>query len=559
MADKNSGFADIIKEISGSELFYKLPVSLFVMDCKKGTILEVNSFFRQRMGFSGRDLKDLSIEELLLFPRENERNKLVNLMKSEKSFSDFRVTMRTKAEKDLNINLSGNVHKLNGESIMCCVMNDMSKQLNILENLKHHLAIERLIMKMASDYINLPLRQANEKIDLFLGELAKFLSADRAYIFRYDFETNTASNLFEWCASGIEPEIDNLQNVPLGEISHWVETHKKGEIMKISDVSSLENKSLKKILEFQRIKSLLTVPVMNGNECLGFVGFDSVKDYYRYTSKEIKLLKLFATILANINIRRELYVAEKRAVESNRVKNEFLSNLSHEIRTPISGIIAALETLQGVLENEEYLFLLNLAHKSALQLETIFDDLYDIIRLNREEYHENKEKVCIKTLLRYIEDLFKVSAEEKGLSFNVRAENVPDYFFSNTSRLKQIISKLVDNAIKFTFAGEVSVLLSYRKLTEQNGLFEIEVSDTGIGIERSTQQKIFEIFYQKDLSLTKEFQGLGLGLPKVSAIIKNLNGNISLKSFLNAGTTITCIIPVIPLISIHPGFNQQKK
>ncbi|HOO31579.1 MAG TPA: ATP-binding protein [Thermotogota bacterium] len=540
------------------EVFYKIPVPVFITSCDTGEFLWVNRRFEEKTGYLKPDIESTSLDSTLLFPKETEQKKLFHLIKSETSFSDYRVSLKTKSAETISATVSGECVDLYDQKVMFCLLNDVSKQIKTLENLKHHLAIEQIIMKMASEYINLPLKQANEKINEALKELTIFFKADRAYIFRYHFEKGTVTNIFEWCAPGIEPVIDKFQNVSIEEMMDWVEFHKKGQLIKIEDVSMLKNDRLKSILQSLKIKSIIAIPIMNGQDCLGFMGIESIRDYYRYTGKEERLLSLFAAILANVDTRRELYLAEKRARESNRVKNEFLSNLSHEIRTPITGIIASLETLLAVLENEEYLYLINMAHKSAIQLETVFDDLYDIIRLNKEDYEESEEKVIVADIVGKTYDLFKICAEEKGLNFNIESFNVPD-FFGNGSRIKQMIDKLLDNAIKFTFSGEVKVILSYKELTWQSGLLEIEVTDTGIGMDKKTQKRIFEMFYQKDLSLTKEFQGLGLGLPKVSAIVKNLNGNISIKSFPNVGSTFTCLIPVKPVVTIHPGFKRKEQ
>src|SRR6056297_1418247 len=120
------------------------------------------------------------------------------------------------------------------------------------------MTMERIIMHIATKYINIPLENADEKVKNALGEIARFVEADRAYVFDYNFEAALATNTCEWCAEGITPQIDNLQKVPLSMVPEWVERHQKGEDMYIEVVDELEESGLKKILKAQDIKSLFS-------------------------------------------------------------------------------------------------------------------------------------------------------------------------------------------------------------------------------------------------------------------------------------------------------------
>ncbi|MBG7610826.1 GAF domain-containing protein, partial [Polaribacter sp. BAL334] len=116
---------------------------------------------------------------------------------------------------------------------------------------------------------------------------------------------------FEWCKEGIAPEIDNLQQVPIEYIPQWLEKHQKGDPFYVAKVSDLNTEdpgenALKEILAPQGIKSLLTIPILNNKELIGFVGFDSVENYHNYSEKEVKLLSLFGAMLTNIRNRQKL-------------------------------------------------------------------------------------------------------------------------------------------------------------------------------------------------------------------------------------------------------------
>lgn len=542
MEKSDEFFRKIENNACYTDFFLQAPFPAFLVLSDTGRVVHVNTIFEAETGFSEEEVRLIGKSQL--FFSEMEGEELRRRIKERERFDDLKLTLRTKVGKDRLYLISGRHFAIEGEEVMLCFMKDITDQVRLFKNLEHHLAMEKIILSFASQYINLPLEKADEMLKKALIKLAVFFDADRAYIFTYDSEKKKINNTFEWCARGITPVMAPIQDYPVERINHWVERHKAGEVLAIPDVSKLKDDVFKTMLQPYHIRSNLTAPILNGRDCLGFIGFDSIRKRHRYTGKEIKLLRLFASIQENIEIRKDLVAAEKEAKILSHAKSEFLSNLSHEIRTPISGITSVLETMMDMVEKDDVRDLIHMAHQSAVQLETIFNDLYDIVRLSKEASAPVEEAVRVREMTTEIFDLFKISAKEKNLSFEIKAFDEPEVILSDRKRLKQIISKLLDNAIKFTFQGEVSVTLWYKALNTQNGILEIAVSDTGIGMDELTREKIFEIFYQKDLSLTKEFKGLGLGLPRVSAIVKKMKGSISLTSLQDAGSTFTCLIPV---------------
>jgi PAS domain S-box-containing protein len=164
--------------------------------------------------------------------------------------------------------------------------------------------LKQILLGMANNFINLPLDELNEAINRSLEQVGSFVGADRAYIFDYDFEHYTASNTFEWCAPGIKPEIENLQESPLDDLKLWIETHRKNAPMIITDVLSLDNEDpIRSLLEPQGIKSIIALPMFNLDELVGFIGFDSVKTKKEYERDEKELLQFLAGIIVNANNR----------------------------------------------------------------------------------------------------------------------------------------------------------------------------------------------------------------------------------------------------------------
>lgn len=181
----------------------------------------------------------------------------------------------------------------------------LEHQLQKQEKLQHlvSLLLNRFLTTSPEDFAS----RVNES----LAELGHHFQADRVYVFDYDFDQNVCHNTFEWCAVGISAEIDHLQHVPLEALPDWLNTHMRGETMYIPSVQALSVESgIRQILEPQHIQSLLAVPMMQGDNCHGFIGFDSVTTERTYSSYEQQVLADFSNAL--------LGAVERHRIEEQR-------------------------------------------------------------------------------------------------------------------------------------------------------------------------------------------------------------------------------------------------
>ncbi|HMA98132.1 MAG TPA: EAL domain-containing protein [Wenzhouxiangella sp.] len=172
--------------------------------------------------------------------------------------------------------------------------------------LRNEAGLTQLLVRLATEYINLPSSGFESAISRSLKDLGEFVDADRAYVFRYDLEQGLARNTHEWCAAGVTPQIDNLQAVSVDEIPDFVDCHKRGQTFYIPRVAVWPNEATRELLQGQAIQSVVTVPLMLEEECLGFVGFDYVHDVRAYSESEIYLLSVFAQMLVNMRVRRDI-------------------------------------------------------------------------------------------------------------------------------------------------------------------------------------------------------------------------------------------------------------
>lgn len=441
------------------------------------------------------------------------------------------------------------------------IKEDITLRKAMEESLKQQSLLRNLMLEISSGFINIPFDQVDHAVNLALQKMARFVNADRAYTFDYNWQKDVCDNIYEWCGTGITPEIDNLQNVPLSMMKDWVEAHQKGQPMYVPDVYRLPHGGARDILEPQGIKSVLTVPMMNEQRCIGFVGFDSVKQHHNYSDIELQLLKIFAQLLANVQLRREMVeqivVAKEKAEESDELKTAFLQNLSHEIRTPLNGIIGFADLLNDEDNSpEEQKRYAEIIIERGNQLTAIINDILTISALETGTEAIYNELVNINTLINNHLAVFAAEADKKGIRL-VSTCTLPDdeaTVLVDKTKLGQIFNNLFTNALKFTKSGMVE--LGYH-LKDQ--FLEFYVKDTGIGIAKEKQDLIFERFAQADDLIRRDFGGTGLGLSICKGFLELMGGNIRVDSAPGEGATFLFNVPYKPLnASKTPGISPPE-
>ncbi|MEF3693864.1 MAG: response regulator, partial [Candidatus Cloacimonadota bacterium] len=378
--------------------------------------------------------------------------------------------------------------------------------------------IQNMLNRIAMHYINLPIEELESSINESLAELAVFTKVDRAYIFEYQWEKGICTNTHEYCAADITAHISDLQAVPLSEIPEWVDTHKLGKAVCIDDVSQLPpNGGVRRLLEPQGVQSLYTLPMMNEGKCIGFVGFDSVRKTYFYSEKERLMLQLFSQLFVNVKNRTSLekrLISEKdKAEAASRAKSEFLGNMSHEIRTPLNGIIGFTELLVQTSMNQQQAQYTQNVLNSSYNLLSIVNDILDFSKIEAGKLELNPVRTELFELLGNAMDGIRQKAAQKGLDLILDLpRSLPSSVMVDAQRLNQIIKNILDNALKFTSAGEIELKVQCKEETTRQWVLEFSVRDTGIGIGKVQRDRLFKAFSQVDSSITRKYGGTGLGL-----------------------------------------------
>jgi signal transduction histidine kinase/DNA-binding response OmpR family regulator len=245
-----------------------------------------------------------------------------------------------------------------------------------------------------------------------------------------------------------------------------------------------------------------------------------------------------------------MLLAKEKAEESSRLKSTFLANMSHEIRTPMNGIIGMIEILKNqphTKEQEEYLDIIESSSNSLLN---IINDILDFSKIESNKLELENIPFSIHDVISEVIDTVFLKAEKKGLTLLSYVDpNISSFVLGDPVRFKQILINLVNNAIKFTDEGEVMLNCELENETEDSYSLTIKVRDTGIGISKENQKKLFQSFSQVDTSITRRYGGTGLGLAISKRLVEMMNGTIEVESEEGKGTVFI----------VHLSFKKSDK
>jgi len=346
-------------------LFESNPALMAVSRASDGTFTDVNAAFLKTLGYSREEVLGHTSEDLRLFPDAEAHGAIVRELQRCGRVRDVRLPVRTRDGRTIKGLFAGEIVENQGEHVFLTVMIDITALENAQEVMRQWNAFQGEINTLSQQLVNLPWQDVDAGITAALGRIGSFVRAHRAYLFLFR-EDGMMDNTHEWCADGVEPQIDNLKNQDMNMFPWWIERLRAGQTICVPRVTDMgpEAAAEKAILEMQDIASILVVPLDFGEKTGGFLGFDSVRQEREWPEYAPILLRVVGDILSGVLLRkrtdRVLHEAnarlEARVEERTRVATKEAANArsaNEALRLTVDTLTETnreLEATQGALQ-----------------------------------------------------------------------------------------------------------------------------------------------------------------------------------------------------------------
>ena len=388
-----------------------------------------------------------------------------------------------------------------------------------------------LLVLFANRYVTHQITNSIQALELGIQDFFKFLNFEAEVPKPISTQSNDE---IEIMAQKINAEMIKIEEGFEEDLDFITETTEIVKMMQEGDFSERpvydpNNPNLKELKEvFYDLMDLIALKIKEQTQSLERLN-SSLEDKVYHQTMELQ------------NQVEVVTKARDEALQIQVMKDEFLANMSHEIRTPLNGILGFVAILKKQIKDEKHLHYISIIDESGKSLLTIINDILDFSKIQSGKFTIDKHPSNSVEIFSSVAMLFASKANEKYLTYAVYIDpKLPQSINLDSTRVKQILSNLLSNAIKFTpLYGEVKV-----SVTTRNNKLILAVKDSGIGISKENQEKVFSAFTQADGSTTRNYGGTGLGLSISSNLAQLMHGTLTLESTLGKGSTFTLSLPM---------------
>ncbi len=513
-------------------LFNSIPAAIAITSTS-GIISMINREFTNLFGFTSEEAVNNNINDLVVPDDLKEEAIRIDSLTS-MNYKEVRQTLR----KD---KFGNKIHvSLVAASIV--IDNEIVAHLGIYRDITTEWK-NQLLQEILFNISTAALKQYDIKeiYPIIVHELSKIWDTNNFFIALYDKTSETLSLPF------FADEKDSFYEIPTSKtITGWVIKQNKSVLLKENDLKILEEAGDIDLVGTP-CKVWIGVPLKIENNIIGVMCFQDYHDENKFSQDDLSAMDFIANQITLAIQRRmmldNLILATQKTEESALTKQLFMSTMSHEIRTPLNEVIGITNLLIQGNPREDQKDYIKTLKSSGKHLLTLVNDVLDYNKMESGKTVFEQTQFNLSYFLEEIMRSYSFRSKAKHLSFDIiKASNLPDEVIGDPTRLNQILSNLLSNALKFTNQGSITVLIKELERTGNQSKMEFTVTDTGIGIPKSRHSLIFDRFAQASPDTTRRFGGTGLGLAICKKLIELQGGTITVESEPKKGSTFRFVI-----------------